>query len=321
MGRRFGFGAVTGLGVVPEVPGIMPDTAYYERVSPQGAFKGMALNSAIGQGDDNVTPLQLAMAYATLANGGTLYQPQLVQRIETPEGKVVEQFEPKISKQTPLDPEHRRVIIDALKAVVNEPGGTGGNARLPNVTVAGKTGTAQVVRLGKVRLKANQIDYWARDNAWFASFAPAEDPEIVVVVLNEHAGFGASGAAPTAGRVLKKYFELKVEDTGMPLPTPAPTPRAAAAPVPAKAGGAQPEGVEAKPAALEESPAATTVARVVPAVAVEPPAIGGSAAAAPAPEAPKSSEPAVPTEAPAVEPKPAPPSEPASAPAPAPATN
>ena len=76
-------------------------------------------------------------------------------------------------------------------------------ARLPNITVAGRTGTAQVAVLGAVRLKASQMDYWARDNAWFAAFAPAEHPEIVVVVLNEHSGFGAANAAPTAGKVLK----------------------------------------------------------------------------------------------------------------------
>jgi penicillin-binding protein 2 len=78
--------------------------------------------------------------------------------------------------------------------------------------MAGKTGTAQVVKMGARRLRAEQVSYFERDHAWFAAFAPAEDPEIVVVVLNEHSGFGASNAAPTASAVVRKWFELKAQD-------------------------------------------------------------------------------------------------------------
>jgi penicillin-binding protein 2 len=78
--------------------------------------------------------------------------------------------------------------------------------------MAGKTGTAQVVKLGAKRLKASQVTYFERDHAWFAAFAPADDPEIVVVVLNEHSGFGASNAAPTAAALVKKWLELREED-------------------------------------------------------------------------------------------------------------
>jgi penicillin-binding protein 2 len=96
--------------------------------------------------------------------------------------------------------------------VVNEPGGTAYKSRLPDVRIAGKTGTAQVIAIGKTRLKKEAMTYWQRDHAWFASFAPAEDPEIAVVVLNEHAGHGGNEAAPTASALIKKYFELKRED-------------------------------------------------------------------------------------------------------------
>lgn len=78
--------------------------------------------------------------------------------------------------------------------------------------MAGKTGTAQVVKLGARRIKASELPYFERDHAWFAAFAPAEDPEIVVVVLNEHSGFGASNAAPTASAMVRKYLELKAAD-------------------------------------------------------------------------------------------------------------
>ena len=209
MGKAFGLGSVTNLGVAAEVPGVMPDVAYHDRVTPGGYTKGMALNTAIGQGDVNVTPLQMAVLYAAIANGGHVFQPQLVERIETPEGQVLEQFAPKLVRDVPMTPEQRAVLVDALEAVINEPGGTAYGRGIPGIKVAGKTGTAQVARLGALRLKKDQISYWLRDHAWFAAFAPAEDPEIAVVVLNEHSGFGSSGAAPTAMAMIKKYFELK----------------------------------------------------------------------------------------------------------------
>jgi penicillin-binding protein 2 len=102
--------------------------------------------------------------------------------------------------------------------VVNEPGGTAFSKRLKDIKVAGKTGTAQVATLGAVRLKTHQMDFFQRDHAWFAGFAPAEDPEIAVVVINEHGGHGGSDAAPTAMAVIKKYFDLKKEDAANPPP-------------------------------------------------------------------------------------------------------
>jgi penicillin-binding protein 2 len=212
MGRAFGFGQRTGLGVVSEVPGVMPDTAYHDRVTPGGYQKGYALNSAIGQGDDNVTPLQLVMAYATIANGGTLFKPQVVRRVESADGKVIKEFTPEVVRELGLSPEHRRAVVEGLTAVVNEPGGTAYGSRLADIKFAGKTGTAQVVALGKTRLKKEQMGYWERDNAWFAAFAPVEYPEIAVVVLSEHAGFGASAAAPVASLLIQAYFDIKRED-------------------------------------------------------------------------------------------------------------
>ncbi|HVP62879.1 MAG TPA: penicillin-binding protein 2 [Myxococcaceae bacterium] len=238
MGRSFGLGAPTGVAVVAEVPGIMPDSAYHDRVTPGGYTKGLALNSVIGQGDVNVTPLQLAMAYAAVANGGHLYKPQLVRRLEMPDGRMLQEFQPQVIHELDLDPDARRLVVDALTAVVNEPGGTAYRSRLPDVKMAGKTGTAQVVAIGKTRIKKEAMTYWQRDHAWFAAFAPAEDPEIAVVVLNEHGGHGGNEAAPTASALIKKYFELKREDanatiaasTALPVmpvrpPPPPPTPR------------------------------------------------------------------------------------------------
>jgi penicillin-binding protein 2 len=133
----------------------------------------------------------------------------VVERIETPDGRVIEAFEPKVMREVEILPEQKKIIVDALSAVVNEPGGTAFRSRLGEVEVAGKTGTAQVARLGATRLKKEQMSYWERDHAWFASFAPASDPEITVVSLNEHGGHGGSDAAPAAMAIIKKYFELK----------------------------------------------------------------------------------------------------------------
>ncbi|MFL5319978.1 MAG: penicillin-binding transpeptidase domain-containing protein, partial [Myxococcaceae bacterium] len=152
------------------------------------------------------------MMYAAIGNGGNLYTPQLVRRVESSEGKVLEEFQPKLVRHLNITPEQRQVIVDGLVAVVNEAGGTAYGRRLKDIVVAGKTGTAQVVKLGQVRVKAANLDYWERDNAWFASFAPAADPEIAVVVLNEHGGFGAAGAAPAAMEIIQKYFDMKGEE-------------------------------------------------------------------------------------------------------------
>ncbi len=188
MGRLFGLGTSTNFAVAAEVPGIMPDTAYHQRVTPGGYTKGMALNTAIGQGDVNVTPLQLAVMYAAIANGGAVFKPQVVERVETSAGDEMQSFKPELVRQIPMSEENHHLLVDALTAVVNEPGGTAFRSRLTNVVVAGKTGTAQVARLGAVRLKAEQMSYFERDHAWFAAFAPAEHAELVVVVLNEHGG-------------------------------------------------------------------------------------------------------------------------------------
>ncbi|HZH79498.1 MAG TPA: penicillin-binding protein 2 [Archangium sp.] len=218
MGKALGLGQQTGIGVLAEVPGIMPSTEYHQRLSRGGYTKGMALNSAIGQGDDAVTPLQLAMVYAAVANGGTLYKPQLVERIEGLDGEVIEQYEPQVVRQLELPKAQLEAVKAGLRAVVNEPGGTAFRVRLEDVVVAGKTGTAQVATLGAVRLKTQQMDFFQRDHAWFSGFAPADEPEIAVVVLNEHGGHGGSDAAPTAMALIRKYLELKREDAARPAP-------------------------------------------------------------------------------------------------------
>lgn len=228
MARHLGFGSVTGLDLGFEVPGVVPDEAYHNRF-PGGYQRGFALNAVIGQGDVNVTPLQMAMAYAAIANGGTVYKPRVVRRIERPDGTLVQDFLPEAKDRISISPQHLAKVRKGLDMVVNEPGGTAFRHRLKNVRVAGKTGTAQVVRIGSVRLRKEQMDFFNRDHAWFTGYAPIDDPQIAVVVLNEHGGSGSADAAPIGMAIMERYFELLEADRG-----PTSVEPAAPAPVPAR---------------------------------------------------------------------------------------
>lgn len=211
MAHRMGFGKPTGIELSPEAKGLIPTVEFHNRVD-KGYTRGFALNASIGQGSVNVSPLQLANAYAALANGGTLYRPRLVRRVESAEGELVRQFLPEKIRDLDVKPAHLWAVMDGIVSVVEEPGGTAYIRRLEDVRVAGKTGTAQVAALGEKRLKESEMAWAARDHAWFAAVAPAEEPEIAVVVLNEHGGHGSSAAAPVAMAIIQGYFDLKKKE-------------------------------------------------------------------------------------------------------------
>ncbi len=213
MAKSFGFGSVSGFDSAREVPGIMPNKLWYQKHTKTGFLPGFTVSDSIGQGDVNVTPLQLAVAYATIGNGGTLYKPQIVLRVESPTGEVIETFEPVKRGKVQASPEHLAIMQDALRGVCNEPGGTAYYRRPRGVSfqVAGKTGTAQVVKQGDDR--GRDLPYDFRDHAWFAAYAPAEDPRIAVAVVNEHGGHGSSGAAPLAMELITYFLEqIEAED-------------------------------------------------------------------------------------------------------------
>lgn len=206
----FGFGATTGLGLNGEVRGRMPTRDWY--ATQHRTFKiGYTLNAATGQGDVEVTVLQLAMAYAAIANGGALYVPQLVRRMETASGAVVMEYAPKLRRRVNIRPEHLEIMRRGMWAVVNEVGGTAHDADSELLAFAGKTGTAQA-RSGRRRADDEALpDGWhpARDHAWFAGFAPADRPEIAVVVLIEHGGRGGAIAGPVAREVIEGWWKLR----------------------------------------------------------------------------------------------------------------
>jgi len=214
--RSFGLGRRTGVGLTGERPGLVPDREWKQRARKQPWLKGETVSAAIGQGYNLVTPLQLAMAYAALANGGSLFAPRIVDRLETWNGRLVDQPLRSPPSRVDVAPAHLERVREGLLAVVEAPTGTGMRARVDGMEVAGKTGTTQVVSLEVVEQyeEEEDIPLKYRDHAWFAAFAPAEAPEIVVVVLAEHGGGGGSVAAPIAQRVLQAYFDKYLAPAG-----------------------------------------------------------------------------------------------------------
>lgn len=227
---EFGLGQKTGIGVNPESAGRIPTRSWYA-LRYKGQFRiGFTLNTAIGQGATTVTPLQLALSYAALANGGTVYSPQLVRAVETSDGTVVQDFPPRVRQKARVAPENLRRINDALFAVVNDEKGTAFRVRDPSLEVAGKTGTAQTGYVNVGGDEPKTAWYLAQDHAWFASYWPAKAPEIAVVVLVEHGESGPKVAAPIAMQIVREYRRLsqqrnrpnsKAESKVAPVPAPA----------------------------------------------------------------------------------------------------
>ena len=208
MAREFGLGVPTGLGINGDVSGRVPTRAWYER---RTTFKtGYTLNAATGQGDVEVTVMQMAMAYNALANGGDLFVPQVVARFQKRSGEVVIELAPKRkrARRVKVSLSTLRTIQSGMYMTVNTPGGTAYDyARSSTVEYSGKTGTAQV----RSKKKPAVIGNWNAngDHAWFAGFAPSSAPEISVVVLIEHGGPGGKVAAPVARRIVEGYFAHK----------------------------------------------------------------------------------------------------------------
>ena len=209
MGMSFGFGVKTGIGTNPEARGRIPTRSWYTR-RYKGAFRGgFTLLAAIGQGATTVTVLQLALAYAALANAGTLYQPQVVRSIETSDGTIVQEFPPRVRRIISMDSHQLDLIKDGLHGVVIEREGTAHAESLPGVDMAGKTGTAQVSHVTPKGVDTDRVWYFNRDHAWFAGYAPANAPEIAIVVMIEHGGGGGKNAVPVASRVVQEWQKFK----------------------------------------------------------------------------------------------------------------
>jgi penicillin-binding protein 2 len=207
--RAFGLGEKSGALLDDEKSGLVPDTEWKRKRLRQPWYPGETVSVAIGQGYLTVTPLQLANMMATVANGGTLYRPRLVSRVESITGQRVYEQGPEIVRTIEFKPGTLTRVRSALADVVHGAAGTGKAARSPMIALAGKTGTAQVVEMKGAYLKSEQLSYFNRDHAWFVSYAPLDKPEIAIAVLVEHGGHGGEAAAPMAKKVAEKYAELK----------------------------------------------------------------------------------------------------------------
>jgi penicillin-binding protein 2 len=210
--QRLGLGELTGFPFGGERSGLIPTRAWKKKRFGTSWYDGETVNTSIGQGFVLTTPLQLASMTAALANGGTVWRPQIVQKTVNLEGETDWLFKPEKLMQTAWPAESLQAVRKGMEAVVNDVGGTAWRSRLEKVRFAGKTGTAQVVRRKsdeeEKQQKGDEIPYQYRDHALFVSYAPIDNPRIAVAVVVEHGGHGSSVAAPIASALFEAYFPV-----------------------------------------------------------------------------------------------------------------
>jgi penicillin-binding protein 2 len=211
--NAFGLGEKTGIALDDERSGTIPSTEWKRKRYRQPWFPGETVSVAIGQGYVTVTPLQLANMMAAVANGGKLYRPYVVNKVESVDGTTVREYGPELIRTIELKPDTLTRVRAALADVVSAPHGTGAAARSSVVSIAGKTGTAQVVEMKGGYVKTEHLAYINRDHAWFVSYAPVENPQVAIAVLVEHGGHGGDAAAPMAKKVFEKFIEIQKQST------------------------------------------------------------------------------------------------------------
>lgn len=215
--QDLGLGQRTGLTLNFELPGLIPTTAWKKLTHRLPWSTGETPSVAIGQGAVQMTPVQMANLYATIGNEGQIWRPYLVKRVINHIGETVMVHEPELARRVEkIKPATFKAVKEGLMAVVMDEEGTGKNAAVPDVTVAGKTGSVQVVSLNKNKNNKDVSMLW-REHAMFAAFSPVEHPEIAVAIVSEHdkvAGGGRS-AAPIAGKILNAYWALKKQRSAM----------------------------------------------------------------------------------------------------------
>jgi len=213
--RLFGFGDRTGIDLSGEATGLVPSDRWKRQTYGENWVTGDTYNAAIGQGYVLATPLQVLNATAAIANGGTLYRPQLVYRVIDAEGNAVRELTPERIRELPVQEQDLALVRQGMLEAVTQ--GTAWLARIPGLTVAGKTGTAEYPGLDEEGNLMLDEEGNLPTHAWFTAFAPYEEPEIALIVFLEGGGEGSQVAVPVAARILRYYF-------GLPEPTPVPTP-------------------------------------------------------------------------------------------------
>ena len=204
MARAFGLGESTGFDLGVETAGLVPDPSWKKQRWHERWWEGDTAQLAIGQSFLLATPMQMACLTAALANGGTVWRPFVVRRVETPAGQLIDETRPEARHRLRLTPSHLEFVRQSMLASVQATDGTGHRAAVRGITVAGKTGTAEVdVRVEGVRQRIKRT--------WFIGFAPYDAPQVALVVLFEDGESGGHTAAPVAGRIFAGIFQSQLE--------------------------------------------------------------------------------------------------------------
>ena len=190
----FGFGKTTGIDLFGETEGIIASPEYKMKVFDEDWYLGDTFNAAIGQGFNLATPIQLAVMLSAVANNGDIYRPHLVEKIVNDDGSVIKEIKPEKIGRLPVSAETLELLQSALKAVAQE-GGTAAQMANLSVPVAGKTGTAE--------------NPHGKDHGLFVGYAPADNPNLVVVAVIDQGGFGSVSAAPIVQRIFEYIFPPK----------------------------------------------------------------------------------------------------------------
>src|SRR5580765_5137215 len=207
-----GLGVLSGIDLPNEVQGLVPSTEWKRQRMHEKWYAGETISVGIGQGQVTTTPISMAVYMATLSNGGTRVTPHLLRAVDDGDGWKPAPVPAPQSKVT-IDPEKLQAIKDGMWMAVNEPGGTGGAAKIPGHDVSGKTGTAQVIS-NQGKAAAGKTEKDLRDHGWFVFFAPRDNPQIAGVVLLEH-GVHGGNAALVVHHILDTFFAKK---DGRPIP-------------------------------------------------------------------------------------------------------
>jgi len=208
----FGFGEPTGIELPAEIGGLVPTSSWKRLTVGESWSTGDTYNLSIGQGYLSVTPLQMLNAVNVVANGGTLYRPRIVHHVADAPGNMIQPFEPEIVRTLPISSEHWSLIQQGMEGAVAY--GTAPRARIEGLRVAGKTGTAQFCDDIAVEIGICGVGLEQPTHAWFAAYAPVEDPAISVLIFLYNGGEGSISAVPVAHDILEYYFNRPEEGDG-----------------------------------------------------------------------------------------------------------
>jgi penicillin-binding protein 2 len=216
--RGCGLGRSTGIDLDHERQGLIPTSGWKRERFNEPWFPGETLSISIGQGFNLVTPLQMAVFTAAVANGGTLFRPRIVTTVKAVDGRVVAELEPEIIGGIPAGKKTLELVREGLTEVVQGDRGTARSIRITQIEMAGKTGTAQVFsRKTGEKFDNEKRERTLQDHAWFVCYAPARNPVIAISVIIEHGAHGSSAAAPVAGTLVKKYLGFLDDETPVDL--------------------------------------------------------------------------------------------------------